>query len=585
MKKLLAMLLVLAMLLTSCFALVSCNNDNNDNNDDNEQDQTDDKVISKEDIENDAQSALIQISNNTMSEFFTDDANIGKIIEEALKKGSFTLGLELGEELAGVGVKASETIYFDVANKKFVSDTSIEAMEETLFGRIFIDKNGIAVSGADILGSDKTLALNFATLAEKFGESGLIELLPPVDEATMADVTKVLELVKSIYEEKIFGEGYTKDVNDAVKAMYSALKLTVTEEDTSLVVSYTINNESIVAVYGTILDIMDKQFKDFEEIVGEGYIEDAKELLDMYDKETLAEMLNEAVDIDITEKLYVDKESSKAVKTTLTGTITPKEEGTEPVTFNAEITYSANEIKITAALNSEEMKVDASAALTKEVKDGATTYKLAVNVGDGKGATVNFLNATYTYTKATGDIVLAADIYNDGADRIQVKVNGAITTTENEVKIELTSAEAMGQTVEFLVYVTFNKAATMPTLPADAKDIVTVTAEEWQTIAQEVMTSKFAELMGFAPGALDGEYTYSLLGTVTAYYFDGDEVYLTVYMNDTLLGSYVGTYSVTEDTITFDFGDEEMSGTYTFADEGDYILIDGVKYYAEEVMY
>lgn len=470
MKRLLSVLLVLTMLLTSCFFFASC------------------AKVKTQDFEKDAYSALQDVSNKTYEEFLSDEAGMNGVIKDALKSGSVAVVFEGGEELLGVDLKVGETIYFDAANKKYVSDTSVKFGEESLAARLFVDKNGIAINGEDVLGSNKTIAINFATLAEQFAESALSDLIFGgfAPEETVAEVTEVLNLLKAEYE-KLFANDADDKYKEFFNEICKLMKMTVSEEKVELadgktancvVVAYVIDNDVIDA-------IMDKVIGDME------LPEDIKAETEAAIDEMLTSV--DAYDIDISEKLYVNKKTGKSVKTTVAATV--KEGETKVLAFDATVTFADTEIKATFTAETPEEKFNGDLTLTKEEKDGKTAYKLAINAGDGKGANVNLLNASYTYDKSSGAIALSIDVYGE-EERTALTINGSINVTKDSAKVEITSVTVAGETYEFKLSVTFTKSAEIPALPSDAKDIVTLTQEDWMEILQEVSTSKIFSIFG-----------------------------------------------------------------------------------------
>ena len=480
MKKLLSIVLVLCLLLTGCLAFSSC------------------AKVKPKDVEKDAQAVLSEAMKNTTSEFFSDDAGLEKVINSAFKGGSVTVSFEGDKDLLGEDIKINETLYFNRKDQKYVSDTSVTLGEDTLSARVFLDKNGLAVNSASVLGSNKTLAINFATLASGFETSALKDMVAAegAEDEDIAQIVQLLGVLKAEYE-ALFAEDAEEKFKADINAYYALMNQTVSSETitgangkdvTCVVVSYTLTNNAMKAIFDKMLADMD--------LTGDLKTE-TKAAVD-----EMMEELNSSVSFNLVAKTYINGKTNKVEKETVNGTVAVLEENTTG-TIALEVVYGATEIKATLKLDAAEEKLEADATLTKEEKNGEVIYKLVVNGGDGKGATVNALNATYTYTKKTGAFVLAADVYSEGDERETFTVNGSIVANKNDAKIEITSVKTNDDTFDFKFSITFNKSADIPQLPADAKDIVTLTESEWEDIVKDIMeNSKLAEIMGDEDGLL-----------------------------------------------------------------------------------
>ncbi|MBQ9735386.1 MAG: hypothetical protein IJV96_01200 [Clostridia bacterium] len=473
MKKTLSLILVLCMLVTACFVFSSCSQ------------------VTIKDAETNTQSVLSEAMKNTMSGFFSGNADTSKIIKKALTSGSLTVGFEGNEDLLGEDVKVLETIYSNQKDKEYVSDTTVTFGGETLNARIFLDKTGIAFNSQALLGSDRTLAINVATLAEKFETSALKELILPngAEEEELAQIVQMLGTLKTEYE-ALFADASEENLAEEINEIYALMGRVVSEETVEMadgksadcvVITYTLTNATLKELAEKILAKAN--------LTGDQKT-DAEAALD----EAIAE-INKAVSFALTEKIYINQKTNKVVKETINGTVVRLDEEDSNGTVDVELVFGDTEIKLMGTFDVAGTTATADITLTKEEKNGSEAYKLVVNAGDGKGAVVNFLNVTYTYTKSTGAIVVAADLYGE-EERATVTLNGSMTTDKTEAKIEFTSLVIDEETYNFKVSLTFNKEATMPDRPADTKDIMVLTAEEWEALAQEIAEGKLADLIG-----------------------------------------------------------------------------------------
>jgi len=248
-----------------------------------------------------------------------------------------------------------------------------------------------------------------------------------------------------------------------------------------LIIKFTINNK-------VIKSLIDKFFDEAD--LPDDYLGNMS-----YSIEALKSQLD-LLDINCTLKLYVNKKTAKTVKQVIDVKVGPKDEPNEKLDAKIVTTFSDTEIKTTFDAEGMDDKLDGEIKLTKETDKNKTVYKLTVNAGDGNGATVNFLNVSYTYNKSSGDITLVADIYSNERDRIEITLSGSITVTKSVAKIQINSLSFNGETYEFKLYLTFDKSADMPDRPANTKDVVTLTEEDIAQIAEEVSSSKLFSFIG-----------------------------------------------------------------------------------------
>lgn len=461
MKKILSLLLVVCTAFSCCMFFASC-----------------DKVDTKA-VEKDPYATLTDASANSMEAFFSDDAEIGSIIASALKSGSMSIDFKGNADLLGEKTAINETIYFNQKKHLYVSDTSVKYGEESIQARIFFDKDGIMVKSQDILGSENALSLNFSTLAEQFKGSALEKMLS-LDPSSVNEVVKALEMVRDLYTETITGKNQDAAVTLA-NDIYQLLNQTVSTESIEtadskavecVVASYTITNQNLKAVINRCVEELN--------LTGE-LKSQVKEAV-----EDTCHQLDDTAAINLTEKIYVNKKSNAFEKISVNGTVVINDGGMAQATVSAEILFNENEIRLTGNVTLDGAKYDADATLTKETSGNNVIYSLKLNAGDGKGATVNLANASYTYNKKSGDLEIKADIYNpDGNERMTFAVDGCIEATKDQATVSFTSAKYMDEKVNFDLSFTFNKKATMPEFPSDAKDIVAMTEDEWDAFAED----------------------------------------------------------------------------------------------------
>ena len=470
MKKLLSLLLVVCMI-TGCLFFASCGSS---------------KKVSVKDFEKDPQAALNKAMQNTNNAFFADDAKTQSILKDATEKGSVTVSFEC-DDLADVFNNVTETLYMDSKNGKFVSDTTVTMGGEELFARVFVNKDGLAVNGESIFGNNTTLLVNVATLAEKFGDSAMVEMFEIPAEA-LPEVEEMLATLKDSYSKIYDMVKDSEAANEIANKVYAAMNTTYATEDGSVVVTYTLNNATVKALVGVILDEVKAMVPEMEGVS----VEDMEAQLD-----TSMEQLDEMMTLSFTEKLYIDQKSNKIVKMTVEGSATPKEEGAEAVTVALTALYTDTKNSVDLTMTADGETVGAKAEFTKTEADGKVTYKLSTDV-TADGETRNMINVSYTYNKDNGEFVLAleGDMFTaDGEDRASAELTGKITTTKDSATYEFNSVKAMGETITFKLSFTFKALDSIPEIPADAKDVTALTKGDWVDLVEGIQNSDLGALI------------------------------------------------------------------------------------------
>lgn len=476
MKKIVSSLLVLCLLVTGCLFFTSCGK------------------VKAADLEENPQAVLNEAMKNTTSDFFEGDAKTGKVVKEALETGALTLSFASDDLMGGALTKISETIYMDAKNGKAVSDTLVTMGGEDLTARIFFDKEGLALNSEAILGSDKTLGINLTSFSEKFANSALVELFR-IDRMTAQEIADTVAELKDQWmmnkeESKAKTETLLNDIYAAMKQEASEEKIELPngKKVKCVVASYTLSNETIRAA-------LDKAMAD----------------LDEESKKSLNEMLDEvfaSLELNLTEKIYINTKTNKAIKETVTGTVTTEiveydERGVETkkketATLNMEVLFTDTEISVSIDVTGIEEPASAKLALTKEKDGGKTTYKASFDVTE-EGKTTNQLTASYSFNKDDGKIELALDMLDEEEEgdgkRWTAKLTGKLETTDNMVKLTVDSATIGSITATFEAVISFQTGVEIPAKPEGVLDVVELTQEDWMKIMVEFQTSKLGKVL------------------------------------------------------------------------------------------
>lgn len=467
MKKLLSVMLVLSMILASISLLTSCGK------------------VSVKDIEKDAYTTITAAMQNTSESFFEDSAKTERVLNDALKCGAFSLSFENDELHLGalkVG-KISETLYVDSKNEKYVSDTSVTLDGKNLGALLFLDKNGIKLKSDSILGSDKALELNIASLKNDLKGSQLAKTLGISDD----DVTEVIEFIETLEKElKKDKKEKLEKIKDFYNEIYALCNQTATEEKIEknkyVVVTHTLNNQTLTAVLNKCVEFI-------SEYSPESMTEDLKTSLD----EAIAN-IDESVEIFICSKTYINQKENRVDKIVLDGSVKNKENTDGEAKISAEITFSDAQIKVKAGAEiTKGESVSVELTLNKEKTKESTTYSLSVKADTGS-VEIDLLNATYTQA-TDGNIKLKADVYNGVYDRAKLELSGKLEVTKAEIKLEFNSITVNEDTYKFKLMLGAKAISEIPAAPENAKDVVKLTEEELAEILGEIQSSELGKLL------------------------------------------------------------------------------------------
>jgi len=247
-KRTLSLLLVLALLCVSGAMLTSCG-----------------AALSVEEVEKNPSAALTQaLANN---ELFADEAGLEAALKTAMNAGA----VEIDWDASALGdfypdVKA--TLYLDRAEKKAVLDAVLEGDlfgEEPSASRVYLSGQTLMLQSPLLLGSDRTLALNRATVEEKLADSALADLFE-MDEEDASEAIKALEGIWEMLEEGFASasEESAEKADEFINGMLACLSQSVSEGKTKnadgkdvdcVILSYKVNDETLAAISNYMMGI------------------------------------------------------------------------------------------------------------------------------------------------------------------------------------------------------------------------------------------------------------------------------------------------------------------------------------------
>lgn len=512
MKKFLSLFLVLAMLATGLVIFSSCG---------------DEHATDIEQVKADPYTTLLNAIRNTNNNFFIVDDDAREILEKASDKGSVTYSFEPDDDFIKehrpVFTNMSGTMYLDSKGQVFSATSTIELEEgEKYFEQVYVDSNSITVSEEPMV--DRTLKLDFGTLAKKFDNSILAEML---EEASHGDETVMAQLVDEIKE---LAESMGKSYEDSLKMMneYLAIFLGDIKEET-----IEVDGEDYDCILIPICIDEDTAEKLLKKVASEEMAEDLKEQYINEFEEILGE---NTVELD----LYINEDNTTFVKIVLKEvpleTIIGEEDAyiTGEIFFaESRIVFSGKYVEYVNENNKYAFKINAE--ITKETNGDETTFEFSASYKDGKKDTKKIFNATVTYNEDSGDVSFKS---KDGDDSITVTANFSVndnSVTLAAKKVTLATKKVVTLSVdgdsEDNVYsedinlrglkLTVTADPKAPSAPKGATDIMDLTEEEWEELSNkffgrsetpDTVYDDYLYLDGVYNGDYDGDYETSDYG-------------------------------------------------------------------------
>ncbi len=499
MKRIFSILLVISLLLSLATVFASCG------------------AVSQKDMEENPQHVLSDAMTESINVFFDDKAGIGPILKKSQKMGKYTISFADDELMGGEITKITETIYSASDKKQFVSETKVVYNGEEINASVYCNNAQLAVSSESIFGSDIALLFDPLTFIERFAESGLAELTGMDSDS----LNRIIETVKIANDKGLFdAERCGKELQELCNDLIDDMNMTVgTEkiengegkEEEYIVSTYTISNSTVKKMANTLYDYAIDIVEEF--IQTEDY--DSNAIRAEFD-EFLAEMDNN-LDMNVSVKTYVSSKEGILYLVKMDGALTVIEHeyeyeynedtyevesvltNTKRTDFEiyAELRCTSDEITFRADIENDDNIKNVDAVLQKEVNGGNVGYKLNINVTDG-AVTVKVINASYQY-EDDGDITITVNIPKEvaGSD-IKMVLMGDVNVDADKVTLEFDSLQVGKEIYDFKLILSVEAVDSIPEFPDDAEDIVDISKDEWEKIAEDIQNSDFGRLIGGA---------------------------------------------------------------------------------------
>lgn len=475
MKKLMSVILVMAMLLSMTAIFASCSGG------------PEGIVTDPEEIKKNPVKYLGDSFNNAAEIFAGDDAGINEIVAGAFNGGSVNVKWDAPASLIAMygmpQLGIDETLYFGKDMSSLVSDTKVNVAGEQYTAMLYVTTSLMAIGG-NILGGD-TYKVDVFNFAEEFADSALAEL---AGEEFTEMYTEMLGQMEA-YLAQMEGQANQtmEEYQKRLSRYLSALKQTVTASGDSIVVSYVIDSAAIEA-------LMKEVVKDIPDADTKAMIESTLPQL-----KATVDMVGLSLKLDIN----VSTKTGAVSSMELSGTFGTEETMGGQAKLSAKTTYASDAIKAAIELTYQGDTAGLYYDMTKKNEGDNAVYtaklhvKATAGVTGGKAIDADIVEATYTYNKRSGDFELkiglnasalmsgdSVGIIGGGTVKYTASLKGNIKKNGESATITLGSVGAMGVSIDLGVAVTFTKTATAPAIPENAKDILDITQADLEKLME-----------------------------------------------------------------------------------------------------
>ncbi len=506
MKKLLSLLLAIC-LCAVCF--VGCN----ESTDDGKKTDGGKNALKLEDVQKDPYQA-IQNAGADATDWLADDAGIASIIKDALKNGSVELLLESESLFSMMEIEGLEsikgTVYSDVENKKGALEVVVGMGGEELSGILYVTENGLMINSAALLNTENTYMIDLSTLLdEELFAASLLPVLFEIPEEELAEILPMLGVADTVLGE-LSALDWSVLATQVVAAMQDSLNLGVSAGSfkdaagktvSCAVISYTMDADTIKAMCLAAIDAITIPDTLLTLITG------GVEMTEAEVKEGLKQAFSEGFDAGLegaeiaptTMKYYLSLKTGALVGMQTVSTIVDVEYDMTS-TSTVTVYYNANGIVVEALQDMGGYKSGASLTIAKTDKNGVVTYEMSMDmVMDNMKQ--NAAKITASYTKANGALALALSVEGEP----MIEIGGAVGKTDTVAAIEFNSLKLKNVevqegvttdvTLDLNLSLTFTKGTAVPALPEDAKDLVTMTEEDWGEMMGAIENSLLGQII------------------------------------------------------------------------------------------
>lgn len=467
MKKVLSVLLVLTMLLTTLLSFASCGS-----------------KVSEKKVEENPQAAIKNAVERADTGFFADNTGFSDVVDRMDKAGSLNLTFE-SDSLLPINEQVKKISLTTVASQKddkAMMQLTANVKGQDLFANLYSDGETVSFQSPGLLGTETAYSFKPASLKDQLPTSPLVEFMALPEEA----VTAITESTSKLYEEIV--ALYEKDDAESeakINEIYQILGITVTEEALNnadgkatdyVIITFSLTNASIrAAADKLILPMLPEEAQ--------------KDYTDLFTR------LDENLAVAVTAKMLLEKKAGVLDRMELSGVLTG--------VGNSEGGEISVEGRLTSTVGNLELKVlrgetaFQSFQVTASYKDENNLHQYSLNVSMvTEVSTVNLLKADVLLPQEDGMFVISAKVSTDGIRSKEFELSGNLQISKDTAKIEFNSFKEDGEAAPaFKLSITATADATLPTFPTDTKEVLSLTEEELTALMQAIQAGPVGQLI------------------------------------------------------------------------------------------
>lgn len=461
MKKILSLILVLAMILSFALIFTSCSGSGSES-------ESGDEALTVEAVKENAPAAILSATEKTTANFYSDDKALADILNTPL---SDINGAEVYFNGESLGLPAF-TLTAVGAEGKSSAELLLSMGGKNYTANIYQNSTGIALFGPSLLGVQDALLINPENFIEDFFASDLAKMLGISEDVfESAEMGSVASILKDLLPKLDFA-GIIEKIQKCVAPKVSTADNNGTP---CILVTYTIDNATLKNVIDIIATELSEKLTDYADMINQTASD-------------LKTQLDSAAAITVNLDFAINTADSSIAYVSLNGEVTVDGEKVE---FDLTTTYTENEIKSVATVTADGETATATGTVTQKIEDGKSTYTLTGS-STMNGETETFTAATFEYTADTNAYVFTVEIPEEGS----AVVKGTLLNTDSEITFAVNSFKMGPHTVDLNAGIKLLKNASVEEMPEGAKDITEITEAEWAEIMGEFTQSPLFAIIG-----------------------------------------------------------------------------------------
>ncbi len=436
--------------------------------------------LTEETAKQDPHAVLTRALQNTFGLYFSNSAQLGKIAAESFQHGSVSVVLN-SDTLLGDISEIGCTLYANGFDREYAAEMQVTLNDQTVSALAFLNANGLYVNGEDVLGSEKTVGIDFSRMKEFFPDSEFADLLSEWNSEAVALISDfVLDFDKQ-YRDLLDSDKETKDL--ILKTVGTACNREISIptdvdgglDETCLSFSYTIDSASILASIHLLMDEFDIHTSELTAL-----LQKAETLFSQFEPQIVVTLI-------LNRETYTFQTYSASVEIADLTT-------DQRLHIDEMIQFSEDLIDANFSFEDGNMRYSLHAPLTISDENGILSYRLQITVGRNN-LEIQLLDAVYSYAQASRTVLLSTEISTGVNTRISGSLVGTVSSSEEEAVLSFHSFRFNGRDLPVSVKVSFFKDAAVPSVPDDPADLTTMTKADLDEIIKEFKSSVLGTLI------------------------------------------------------------------------------------------